>query len=69
MDKFDCTLDETGYAIADEIRDGKWDHVAGIKHCPATPCAEIIVEFMRRCPGYTDEEYRSALSKGFYDSR
>ena len=62
-------LGEIGYELADEIRSGKWRHVAGIEHCPARDCPEILAEFRRRCPGHTPEQYRSALGQGFFDSR
>jgi hypothetical protein len=65
----DRNLLDAGYDLANEIRDGKWNHVEGIEDCPASACPEIFAEFRRRCPGYTTEEYRSALGKGFFDSR
>jgi len=67
--KLDRALENAGYAVADEIRDGKWAHAKGIHDCPAVRCEEILAEMRRRCPGYTDDEYASALGQGFFDSR
>jgi hypothetical protein len=35
-------LAEAAYWLADEVRDGKWDHVPNIKIKPVPVCPEMI---------------------------
>lgn len=60
-------LSEEAYILAEEIRDGLWNHVK--KNKPAPDCEEIIYELRKRCPNYTAEEYRKAISRGLFESR
>ncbi len=60
-------LSEIAYVLAEEIRDGQWKHVT--KNKPAPDCEEIINELKKRCPNYTVEEYKRALSTGLFESR
>lgn len=62
-------LSQFGYDLAEEIRDGKWDHVSDLKKKPAPACIELTDEFRRRCPGYSLEQYQRALSDGLFASR
>jgi hypothetical protein len=61
-------LDQAAYQLANEIRDGKWNHVtdARIEQPAANP--GIIEQLRKRCPGYTVQQYQNAISKGMFDS-
>jgi hypothetical protein len=64
------SLDGSAYDLAEEVRAGKWRHVAHIAQgLPATSCREILAELRRRCPGYTEEQYRAAISEALMASR
>ncbi|WP_395737346.1 hypothetical protein [Prosthecobacter sp.] len=62
-------LEDAGYVLAEEIRDGRWKHVTDLARKPAPACAELIDELRRRCPGFTAEEYQRALGDGLFASR
>src|SRR5689334_2147259 len=49
----DQDLDHIAYLLAEEIRDGRWDHVEALKTKPVPSCPEIMEELERRCPGHT----------------
>lgn len=58
------------YTLAVEIREGQWSHLFDPKK-PVAPeyYSEFIDELRRRCPGYTPEAYKRALSDGMFASR
>ena len=60
-------LAKAGYDLAEEIRDGKWDHISDLRWNAATP--EIVDELRRRVPGFTTAEYEHAITQGLFDSR
>jgi len=62
-------LSVAAYWLADEVRDGKWDHIPNIKVKPVPACPEMIDELRKRCPGYTVEQYQQALARGLSESR
>lgn len=62
-------ISEIAYQLADEIRDGKWSHISELNLKPALDCKEIIDELRKRCPGYTNKEYKRAISTGLFESR
>lgn len=68
MDK-SSELVDAGYVLAEEIREGKWDHIRDIRWKPVPAIPEIIDELRRRVPGFTTAEYKDAISKGLFDSR
>jgi len=57
------------YVLATEIRDGKWEHVQGLKNRPVPACEEIIEELHRRCPGHAIPAYQRAIADGMFASR
>ncbi len=63
------TLSEAAYQLGEEIRDGRWKHVADLAVKPVPDCDEIIREFERRCPGHSRHEYQTALARGLFESR
>ena len=60
-------LEKAGYDLAEEIRDGKWDHIGDLRWNAAAP--EIVDELQRRIPGFTTAEYEHAVTQGLFDSR
>jgi hypothetical protein len=62
-------LDFAAGVLAQEIWDKRWGHVADLKSKPVGECREIISELERRCPGFTSEAYKLAISKGMFESR
>lgn len=69
MAQIDKNLADAGYALAEEIRDGRWWHVADLARKPAPACAELIDELRRRCPGFSESEYQRSLADGLFASR
>ena len=69
MAQTDKKLSDTGYALAEEIRDGRWNHVADLARKPAPACTELIDELRKRCPGFSDSEYQRSLADGLFASR
>jgi len=65
----DRNLSEAAFDLAEEIRDGKWDHLDDFKRKPAPACEEIVAELARCCPGYSQEQYRKAIATGLFESR
>jgi hypothetical protein len=63
------TLPAAADLLAEEIRDGLWDHVEDLRHGPATASAVIVDELSRRCPGYMREQYRRALARSLQSLR
>lgn len=59
-------LAQIGYDLAEEIRDGKRDHISDLKKKPAPACIELTDEFRRRYPGYSLEQYQRALADGLF---
>ena len=61
-------LKEFGTQVAEEIRlgalDGKYD-----KKSPVMESRLILQELENRCPGYSIEEYRSAIAYGLFVTR
>jgi hypothetical protein len=62
-------LPEASYRLAKEIRDGRWKHVRDLAVKPVPDCEEILQELRRRCPGYSRQDYRTAIAKGVFESR
>ena len=62
-------LTMAAYTLAEEIRDGKWKHVFDPKKQAVPNTPELVDELRRRCPGYTVEAYKRALSDGMLASR
>ena len=63
------TLKSVAYHLAEEIRDGRWNHVPGITTEPVRECDELVAEFERRCPGFSRVEYQRALADALFESR
>jgi hypothetical protein len=63
------TLNDVAYDLAEEIRDGKWDHVKSTKTKPIAACIEIIEELRKRRPGHTLQEYQRAIADAMFASR
>ena len=63
------SLSEAAYRLADEIRDGKWRHIADLAQKPVPACEEIIAELMCRCPGFQRLDYQRAIAEGLHASR
>ena len=61
-------LNLEAYKLAEEVRDGKWNHIGGMK-AKLLNKHEITDELARRCPGYTLEEYQRAFANGMFVSR
>lgn len=57
------------YTLAEEIRDGKWQHITDLNQQPVANIPELVDELRRRCPGYTLEAYQRALSDGMFATR
>jgi hypothetical protein len=59
--------------LSDEIWEGQWDGIAGLKTHPIAQwlysASEIIDELARRCPGHTRQEYQDALSRSMFTRR
>jgi hypothetical protein len=64
---FEENLAEQSYALAEEIRAGKWNKTPGVERPASSP--DILRELRRRCPGFTDEQYAQAIAKGLLNSR
>ena len=62
-------LADAGYVLAEEIRDGRWNHVADLASKPAPACVELIDELRKRCPGFSVLDYQRALADGLFASR
>jgi hypothetical protein len=65
----DSELSNAAYQLAEEIRDGLWQHVKALLTKPVPDCKEIIDELAKRCPGRSQEEYRQAIARGMFESR
>jgi hypothetical protein len=60
-------LSDSGYAVADDYRNGLWPDLAGK---PQKDIWNFLVdEVRRRCPGFSEKEYHDALERGFVASR
>jgi hypothetical protein len=63
------SLDAEAYAIAEEVREGKWDHALRlVPNGQPAASEDVISELRRRCPGYSKEQYQEAIAKGMKDS-
>ncbi|TNJ32633.1 hypothetical protein E1B00_15430 [Arenimonas terrae] len=62
-------LNSVAYVLAEEIRDGNWDHVPDLKAKPVGDCLEIVGELERRCPGFAPEAYKRAIATGMFETR
>ncbi len=62
-------LAKVAYQLAEEIRDGHWNHLIELRSKPAPDCQEIIKELSTRCPGYTIDVYKRAIATGLSESR
>lgn len=61
----DSRLNQEASKLAEEIRtEPRWE---AARNSPGNK--EGLEELRRRCPGYSDEAYGSALSMGFLESR
>jgi hypothetical protein len=48
--------------LSDEIREGRWQHVAELCSKPPRASDELIAELRSRCPGFTRDEYEAAIT-------
>ena len=55
--------------LSDEIRNGRWDHVANLRSVRVGDMKEITDELERRCPGHLLEEYKDAISRSMWINR
>ena len=62
-------LEESAWAIALEIRDGRWDHLPGMDEGPAVNCPEIIDELRKRAPGFMTENYQRTIADALNGSK
>jgi hypothetical protein len=65
----DKKLADEAYRLAEEIRDGRWNHVKDLVRKPAPACIELTDELQTRCPGFSIVEYQCALADGLHASR
>jgi hypothetical protein len=63
-DTGNATLRRIAGELLDEIRAGKWEHVAELEPKPPVACDELITELRSRCPGFTRDEYEAAITDG-----
>jgi hypothetical protein len=63
------TFSKDAYYLADEIRGGRWKHIADLATKPVPDYENIIRELERRCPGHSNEKYRDAIATGLFESR
>ena len=63
------TLRLSACELAEEVRAGRWDHIAGIKTQPVPACPEVVAELERRCPGFDLPTYRRAIADGLFETR
>ena len=61
-------LKEYGANLAEEIRLGSWDGKYD-KQLPVPQSKIILRELETRCPGYSNEEYKSAIAYGLFVTR
>lgn len=69
MAQIDKTMADAAYGLAQEIRDGRWNHVPDLARKPPPACTELIDELQRRCPGFSVSDYQRALADGLFASR
>jgi hypothetical protein len=50
-------------SISEEVWEGKWNHVEGLRTAPIWQWSAVLDELERRCPGHTREEYLDAYSR------
>jgi hypothetical protein len=63
------SLDSEAYTLAEEVRDGKWDHVLRlVPNGQPAASEDVISELQQRCPGYSKEQYQKAIAKGMRES-
>lgn len=62
-----ANLENAAYDVADEFRDGKFPEIGAGQSNGVW--AALCKELAKRCPGFSEDEYRSALDRGFIDSR
>lgn len=62
-------LSGAAYVLCEEIHSGKWDNEPGVITKPGPECEGIIAELTRRCPGFTNYEYKRAIASGLFESR
>lgn len=55
--------------LAEEIREGRWQHVKDLRLKPAAACMELIDELRSRCPGHDLSAYQRALADGMFGTR
>lgn len=55
--------------LAEEIREGRWQHVKDLRLKPAAACLELIDELRSRCPGHDLSAYQRALADGMFGTR
>ncbi|MEE4301838.1 MAG: DUF952 domain-containing protein [Pseudomonadales bacterium] len=60
-------LGQAAFILAEQCRDGVFAHVGKLPD--AGFAAWLHAELAQRCPGFSDEEYASALGEGFLASR
>ena len=54
----DEKLQQAAYELADEIREGKWEHIKNLHGKPIPECDEIMNELKRRASDYSAIEYQ-----------
>ena len=62
-------LAEHAFTLAEEIHEGRWDHIPSIHFKPASACPEIIEELRKRSPGHSLEQYQAALAQALHDAK
>jgi len=62
-------LSDASNKLSEEIWEGKWDHIQGIRTMPIGQCTEILHELERRCPGHTSQEYQDAITRSMFTWR
>ncbi|PCJ32494.1 MAG: hypothetical protein COA90_02990 [Gammaproteobacteria bacterium] len=60
-------IKKEGYRFAQEVYSGKWNHVGGLDN--KSGCPAFVEELQSRCPGHTENQYKDALSNGFYAAK
>ncbi|MEQ3725629.1 hypothetical protein [Alcanivorax sp.] len=64
----DSELQREAYKLAEEVRDGKWNHIGGM-NVRISDCPEITDELKRRISGFSLQQYQGALANGFNASK
>ena len=68
MNRVPDSLKDAAAELAEEMRQGKWNHCYAPKRRGPYP-TELVVELRNRDPGYADEEYQEAIGFGLFVTR